>query len=123
MVQHLLLTVVAAPLLVVSAPIPTLLRGSAARSLRRRGSAACAFRRPRRAVPWAILHVVVLWSWHAAALYEAALSNDLLHRLEHVSFLVTALLVVGGDPLPPGARASACSCSSGCPCRVACSAR
>ena len=91
MIQHLLLTVVAAPLLVVSAPIPALLRGLP-RSLRRavRGVRLPA---PRRAVPWAILHVIVLWSWHAAALYEAALRNDLLHRLEHVSFLVTALLV------------------------------
>ncbi len=101
MVQHLLLTVVAAPLLVVSAPIPTLLRGLP-RSLRRslRGLRPPP---PRHAVGWAVLATVVLWGWHAAGPYEAALSNDLIHRLEHVTFLVTALLSWTAILAPAGA--------------------
>ena len=91
MIQHLLLTVVAAPLLSSAPRFPRCSAVSPDRWPAR--SAACAFRRRIERGPVAILHVIVLWSWHAAALYEAALRNDLLHRLEHVSFLVTALLV------------------------------
>ncbi|HEX5416150.1 MAG TPA: cytochrome c oxidase assembly protein, partial [Chloroflexota bacterium] len=38
------------------------------------------------------LATVVLWAWHAPALYEAALRNDLLHAFEHLGYLVTATL-------------------------------
>jgi len=36
--------------------------------------------------------VGVLWFWHAAAPYDAALESEPLHILEHASFLVTAVL-------------------------------
>jgi putative membrane protein len=36
--------------------------------------------------------VGVLWFWHAAAPYDAALGSKPLHLLEHASFLVTAVL-------------------------------
>jgi putative membrane protein len=39
-----------------------------------------------------LLSVGVLWFWHAAAPYDAALDSDPLHLLEHASFLVTAVL-------------------------------
>jgi cytochrome c oxidase assembly factor CtaG len=39
-----------------------------------------------------LLHVATLWFWHAAVLYDAALRSQLLHVVEHASFLVTALL-------------------------------
>jgi len=39
-----------------------------------------------------LLQVGVLWFWHAAAPYDAALDNQFLHLLEHASFLVTAVL-------------------------------
>ncbi len=35
----------------------------------------------------------VLVAWHVPALYEAALEQPLVHRLEHLSFLVVGLLV------------------------------
>jgi len=99
MVQHVLLLLVAAPLLALSAPSSTLLRGSpfAVRRIggrwRRRLGLTRAHLRPLRlpATVW-LLHVVTLWFWHAGVLYDAALRSDLLHVLEHVSFLVTALL-------------------------------
>jgi putative membrane protein len=97
MVQHLLITLVAAPLLAVSAPAGPLLRGgpAAARGLVSLGRRRLPFvvhvaRNP--AVVW-LLHVGVLWAWHSAALYDAALRNPLLHALEHLTFLLTAVLL------------------------------
>lgn len=95
MVQHLLLTLVAAPLLALSAPAGPLLRGgpAAARAVVRRWRrlplVVDAARNP--VVVW-LLHVGVLWGWHSAALYDAALRNPLLHAVEHTSFLLTAVL-------------------------------
>jgi len=99
MVQHLLLLLVAAPLLALSAPSSAILRGSplavrrASGRWRRRlglthGNLAV-LRHP--AAVW-LLQVGVLWFWHAAAPYDAALDNQFLHLLEHASFLVTAVL-------------------------------
>jgi putative membrane protein len=97
MVQHLLLTIVVAPLLVISRPTATLLRGLPHRArsklvrLRRVGRM-----RPTEVVrahpiTCAAVHAVTLWAWHATGPYELALRNDLMHRLEHLTFLVTAL--------------------------------
>jgi putative membrane protein len=99
MVQHLLLVVVAAPLLALSAPASAILRGSplalrqASGRWRRRvglthGNLGV-LRHP--AAVW-LLSVGVIWFWHAATPYDAALDNQLLHVLEHASFLVTAVL-------------------------------
>jgi len=99
MVQHLLLLVVAAPLLALSAPSSAILRGSplavrraSGRWRRRLGLThgnLGVLRHP--AAVW-LLSVGVLWFWHAAAPYDAALDSEPLHLLEHVSFLVTAVL-------------------------------
>lgn len=98
MVQHLLLILVAAPLLVLSAPLPVLLEGlprPLVRSLRGRRR-----RRPRAGPGWppaghvavlAAVHVLAVWFWHARAPYDAALEHHVIHALEHVTFLVTAL--------------------------------
>ena len=99
MVQHLLLLLVAAPLLALSAPSSAILRGSplalrrASGRWRRRlgltyGNLAV-LRHP--AAVW-LLSVGVVWFWHAAAPYDAALDNEFLHVLEHASFLATAVL-------------------------------
>ncbi|MFG5408905.1 cytochrome c oxidase assembly protein [Piscinibacter sakaiensis] len=42
-------------------------------------------------VAW-LLHLVVLWGWHAPPLFEAALHHDGVHVLQHASFFVSALL-------------------------------
>jgi putative membrane protein len=99
MVQHLLLLLVAAPLLALSAPSSAILRGSplalrraSGRWRRRLGLThgnLGVLRHP--AAVW-LLQVGVLWFWHAAAPYDATLDNQLLHVLEHASFLVTAVL-------------------------------
>jgi putative membrane protein len=99
MVQHMLLVLVAAPLLALGAPATTMLRGSPVsmrrftgewrRRLRLRRSHARLVRRP--ASVW-LLHVGTLWFWHAAKPYGAALEHELLHVVEHASFLITGVL-------------------------------
>ncbi len=99
MVQHVLLLLVAAPLLALSAPSSTILRGSPLavrraagrwrRRLRLTHANLAVLRHP--ATVW-LLHVGTIWFWHAAVPYDAALANELVHVLEHATFLVTAVL-------------------------------
>ncbi|MBA2556395.1 MAG: cytochrome c oxidase assembly protein, partial [Chloroflexi bacterium] len=107
MVQHVLLVLVAAPLLALSAPASTLLRGSPLvvrqspgvlrRRLARGASTAALLRQP--GAVW-LAHVATLWFWHAAVPYDAALASGLIHAVEHGTFLLTGVLfwrtVVGG---------------------------
>ncbi len=99
MVQHILLVLVAAPLLAFSAPMATLLRGSPAvvrrasvRGWARLGLNWEKLRHLRHPATVSILHVGTLWFWHAAVPYNAAVEHHLLHVVEHVSFLLTGLL-------------------------------
>jgi cytochrome c2 len=39
-----------------------------------------------------LLHGAAIWIWHAPALYDASVTNELVHTLQHASFLGTALL-------------------------------
>jgi putative membrane protein len=114
MVQHMLLTVVAPPLLVAGAPV-TLALGALPAAPRR--SLARALR--GRAVRWATfppvalaLFAAVLVGTHVPYAYELALRSPVAHVAEHGLYVVTALLfwapLVGSDPLPhrpsPSAR-------------------
>lgn len=109
MAQHMLLTIVAAPLLLLGAPVLPLLRGLP-RGVRRGVFAPLARRRPLRVLlhtvrsaPVAgILYVGGLYAWHIPRVYDAAVDVPLLHGSEHAWFLATALLFwsVVIDPLP-----------------------
>lgn len=98
MVQHVLLLLVAAPLLAYSAPTTTILAGlprSARRRLalvrhRLRGATAVEMLR-RPTVAW-LLHAATLWFWHAAVPYDAALGHPVVHALEHATFIGTGVL-------------------------------
>jgi len=107
MVQHLLLTLVAAPLLVLAAPITLLLRVSSG-DVRRRWILPVLQSRFVRVishplVAWSAF-AAVMWFAHFSSLFDAALEDEQLHRLEHVLFIGTALLfwwpVIGADPSP-----------------------
>jgi cytochrome c oxidase assembly factor CtaG len=110
MVQHVLLILVAAPLLALSAPSSALLRGSplsvrraTGRWRRRLGITHANLASLRHPVTLWLLHVATLWLWHARVLYDAALSSEWVHILEHATFLVTGLLfwrVVIGARVP-----------------------
>lgn len=39
-----------------------------------------------------VIHSAVIWAWHIPRAYQASVRNDLVHSLQHLSFLVTALL-------------------------------
>jgi putative membrane protein len=98
MLEHALLTVVAALLLAAGRPgVPCLLAVPAAG--RRRLGRWIANDRWRRiwrgllhpGVAWA-LQGTALWLWHVPALFEAALRSEAIHYLQHVTLLTTALL-------------------------------
>jgi putative membrane protein len=98
MVQHLLLMLVVAPLLVCGRPVVVLSQG-----LPRRGRRLLYRVRARRAVRAAmdtlfhpaavwVVGAVVLWAWHLPTLYEAALRSEALHAMEHASLVATSAL-------------------------------
>ena len=106
MVQHMLLELVAAPLLLLGAPITLTLRASSA-SVRRVLLAILQSRIVHvisfPVIAW-VLFAAVNWGWHFSALYNVALENEPLHYFQHVTFLAAALLfwwpVIGLDPSP-----------------------
>jgi cytochrome c oxidase assembly factor CtaG len=97
MIEHELIMAVAAPLLVLSRPLGPLL-----------WAFPDAWRRPMvldwlapLVAPWdwltipavaTVLHAATIWAWHAPLFFDAALANPWLHMLQHVSFLVGAIL-------------------------------
>lgn len=111
MAQHMLL-ILAAPFLVLSAPLPVWLwafppsgRKALARGANRRWLAWPWRYITKPTVAWA-LYALALWAWHAPALYQAALDVDWVHDLEHASFLFTSCLL-WWVVLRAGPRASA----------------
>jgi cytochrome c oxidase assembly factor CtaG len=97
MVQHLLLMVVAAPLLALASPWTRLWRALPRRW--RRAIARPLFRDPRlESLRWTYHRLsnpvviwfaaaVNLWLWHVPALYDVTLRNHAIHHLEHTLFL------------------------------------
>ena len=99
MVQHMLLMVVAAPLLVLGRPVlgylwglPAPWRRTLGRSWARSRWIRGAWQTIAHPVPILVLHVGVLWAWHLPGPYQLALLNTAAHHLEHASFFLTALL-------------------------------
>src|SRR5206468_11223107 len=94
MLQHLLLTMVAAPLLVLGAPVTLALQ--AWPGIARRGILSLLHSAPIRLlanplVAWG-LFFGFMWVSHMTGLYEATLRSRRIHELEHVGYLATALL-------------------------------
>ncbi len=107
MLQHMLLTLVAPLLLLSAGPITMLLR-AASPGTRRRWILPLLHARVVRflsfpVVSW-LLFAGVMWASHFSPLFDAALENEWVHRIEHGLFLSAALLfwwpVVGPDPSP-----------------------
>jgi cytochrome c oxidase assembly factor CtaG len=98
MIEHEIVMAAAAPLLVLGRPIGVLL-WSLPRRLRRRTGRI--LKRPLVLRGWralsngstaTLLHGVAIWGWHLPASFDAAVASETLHRLQHLSFLLTALL-------------------------------
>ena len=98
MLQHMLLLLVAPPLLWLGAPVAPLLLGMprVVRAAVARGLAAPALRPllAGLASPGVGLgaFIATFWIWHVPALYERALASDPWHHLQHLCFLSAALL-------------------------------
>ena len=100
MTQHLLLTMVAVPLLLLGNPFPVLMWGLPM-TARRPVSALLSERSPVRrplalvtspGVVW-LLYIIALIGWHDPALYNLALRNSFVHDLQHLSFFITTMLL------------------------------
>ena len=99
MVQHLLLILVAAPLLILGAPVvpalwalPRARRRALGRWWHRATGARSVLHALTAPATAFVLHFVALWFWHMPAPYQAALRSPAVHAMEHLSFLGTALL-------------------------------
>ena len=98
MVQHELLMLVAAPLFVMARPL-AIWTWSVPLAWRR--SIGGALHVPAWRTPWLLItspfiawwvHAVALWVWHVPSLFEAALENEGVHTLQHLTFFFSALL-------------------------------
>jgi len=117
MVQHELLMVVSAPLLVVGRPLVPMLWAlpSAARRrigrVGRRNDVRSAWRFMSLPLVAFFMHGLAIWLWHVPPLFQTTLTSDVMHSLQHLSFLGTALLfwwtIIQGQA--PGGRARAVS--------------
>lgn len=99
MVQHELMMVVAAPLIVTGRPLeawtwamPASWRAPVAAAARAPGLGRAWGAMTHPAVAW-MLHALALWLWHVPAFFEASLASRAVHELQHASFLGTALLL------------------------------
>ena len=104
MLQHILITMVVSPLLLLGAPATLALRAASPR-VRRSYLVPLLDSRLVRTLtfpPVALLVFVLgIWSWHLPAAYDAAIASEGLHFLEHGVFLLGGTLfwwmVIGVD--------------------------
>jgi putative copper resistance protein D len=107
MVQHLLLTLVAAPMIALGAPITTLLR-VATPNVRRTVILPILHSRLVKIVSFPVvawlIFAGVMWGTHFSPIFDRSLEDPLVHDLEHALYLGAALLfwwpAVGLDPSP-----------------------
>jgi cytochrome c oxidase assembly factor CtaG len=107
MVQHVLLMLVAAPLLALSAPVTLLLRLSSSETRRRwllpilHSRVVLFLAHPVAA--W-VMFAAMMWGTHFSPLFNASLEDPAIHDIEHAIFLTGALLfwwpAVALDPAP-----------------------
>ena len=98
MVQHELIMLAAAPLLVLGHPLPLFLWAFPGRA--RPGLVTFFHGRLIRRI-WSVLsgagcawllHALALWVWHVPRFFNAGLSRQTVHDLQHLTFLAAALL-------------------------------
>jgi putative membrane protein len=102
MLQHELLMLVGAPLMIAGRPLATALPGLPARV---RARVASALQAPATGGAWRALtaplaawalHGLAVWLWHVPALYEAAVRDEAVHAVQHATFVGTAALFWSG---------------------------
>lgn len=98
MTQHELLMLVAAPLIVLSRPIVIFMWALPLEWSRRLAtwSRVNWFHKlwyviTIPLVAW-VVHFIALWMWHVPTLFDATAHSELVHTIQHLSFLLSALL-------------------------------
>jgi putative membrane protein len=94
--QHLLLADLSAPLLLTGLRTPVLqsyLPPPVLRPLARQRGLRRFLRRLRKPLVAIGIYVLMLYGWHLAFMFEAASRHDLLHGVQHESFLIGSILV------------------------------
>jgi cytochrome c oxidase assembly factor CtaG len=86
MLQHLLLVLVVPPLLLLGIPPGLWQRSKRWRLFRR-----CEHMLSQPAAAW-LIGVLTLSIWHLPVLYEGALENENIHIVEHLCFIVSAVI-------------------------------
>jgi len=98
MIEHEIVMAVAAPLLVLARPLGPMLWALPLAARRRIGRLV---RQPWLQTVWrslssgrnaTLLHGMAIWAWHAPALFDAAVTDVAMHRLQHLSFFLTGVL-------------------------------
>lgn len=98
MVQHEILMLMVAPLFVISRPLVAFLWALPLGTRRfigawsKRGFVRWLWHLLTRPLTAWWIHAAALWLWHAPALFQATLTSERVHALQHVSFLGSALL-------------------------------
>ena len=114
MIQHDLRMMYAAPLILLGAPTTPVLRGMPravrrvlVRPVMRRREARALYRFVTHPLIAVVVHTGVLWAWHLApGWYDAAVTNDIVHDLQHFSMTAAGVLVWWNviDPAPLRSR-------------------
>ncbi len=98
MVQHELMMLVGAPLVMFGRPVPVWLAAlprpwsaRAAKILQSSATRGAWNGVTAPVVAWA-LHGGAIWLWHLPALYDAAVENEAIHLVEHSMFVGTAIV-------------------------------
>jgi len=98
MIQHELMMLVGAPLVIFGRPLPRCVAGlpgafrhRAARALQSQTMSSAWRVLTAPLLAWA-LHGLAIWVWHMPALYDAAVGNEGIHTLQHAMFVGTAAL-------------------------------
>ena len=98
MIEHEIVMAVSAPLIVLARPAGILLWGLPGKTRHAAGSV-MRMAVVRRAWDWwtgatnaTIIHGGAIWVWHVPVLFDAAVTDTSLHRLQHLSFFATAIL-------------------------------
>jgi putative membrane protein len=99
MLQHMLLMMVAPPLILLGAPLVPMARGLPGAAARRCVGRAMNWpaveqlgRILTSPVTGALLMGLVMFAWHMPRLYELALGSEFWHEVEHASFFVASVM-------------------------------
>lgn len=96
MVQHITLGMIAPLMLTRARPMRVLAHLFRTETRRDLGRFGARMRRlPGFAGVIVLIHVAAWWTWHIPVLYDAAITDDLVHSLEHLTLFVAGLLLFG----------------------------